>query len=448
MERVAIYMRVSTLAQVQEGESIPAQRAALRGYIDAHDNMIFAGEYLDDGITGTKDTRPELQRMISDAKAGKIDMILVTKMDRLHRSLRNFLNMQDTLDKCHCNWLAIWEPMYDTSTPQGRMVINTMMNLAQFEAENTGSRIRQVQAYKVTSGEVISGSTPPGYSIVNKRLVPNEDASVIQQIFRTYSISGNLAQTVRMFADHPRVPNAKPAFKQMLQNTTYIGEKRGNPNFCEPLVSRDLFDDVQRKLSINVKASQKQTYIFSGLIRCAECGSAFGSNTRRKRRANGSLYPVHQYRCPKHFQGDSRACPNTKVVMESALENYLLANIKDEINNEIRETELREAPIRDNTARIQSLERKLSRLKELFINELIDLDEYKSDKQSLEAEITSLRTQTPPERRDLTALKNFLNEDISAIYDTLTPEGKRYMWRSIIKEIRFGLDRKYHIFFV
>ena len=111
MERVAIYMRVSTLAQVQEGESIPAQRAALRGYIDAHDNMIFAGEYLDDGITGTKDTRPELQRMISDAKAGKIDMILVTKMDRLHRSLRNFLNMQDILDKHHCNWMAIWEPM-------------------------------------------------------------------------------------------------------------------------------------------------------------------------------------------------------------------------------------------------------------------------------------------------------------------------------------------------
>ena len=66
MERVAIYMRVSTDKQVQEGESIPAQRAALRGYIDAHDNMIFAGEYLDDGITGTKDTRPELQRMISD----------------------------------------------------------------------------------------------------------------------------------------------------------------------------------------------------------------------------------------------------------------------------------------------------------------------------------------------------------------------------------------------
>ena len=183
MTRTAIYMRVSSDRQSQEGDSIPAQRDALRRYIDNHHDMVYVGEYLDDGITGTKDSRPELQRMLSDVQSGRIDLILVTKMDRLHRSLRNFLNMQDLLDRCGCNWMAIWEPMYDTSTPQGRMVINIMMNLAQFEAEQTGQRIKQVLDYKVSQGEAVSGSQPVGFSIVNKRLVANSDAEIVRQIY-------------------------------------------------------------------------------------------------------------------------------------------------------------------------------------------------------------------------------------------------------------------------
>ena len=180
MKRVGIYMRVSSDKQAQEGDSIPAQRDAIRRYIDNSQDMILAGEYLDDGISGTKEDRDELQRMMSDVRAGKLDMILVTKLDRLYRSIRHYLNLQDTLDKCGVNWRAIWEPVYDTSTPQGRLIINQMMSIAQFEAENTGQRIRQVQAYKVSKGEVISGQTPVGYKIVNKHLVPDENAHIVR----------------------------------------------------------------------------------------------------------------------------------------------------------------------------------------------------------------------------------------------------------------------------
>ena len=158
-------MRVSTNRQAQEGESIPAQREALNEYVRKHPGLIVVGEYVDDGISGTKYDRDEFQRMLSDVENGKIDIILVTKMDRLHRSLKNFLVMQDILDKHDCNWLAIWETMYDSSTPQGRMIINTMVNLAQFEAEQTGQRIRQVFAYKSQQGEVLSGKVPLGYKI-------------------------------------------------------------------------------------------------------------------------------------------------------------------------------------------------------------------------------------------------------------------------------------------
>ena len=128
MKRTAIYLRVSTDKQAQEGDSIPTQRDALRKYAKEH-NYILVGEYLDDGISGTKEDRAEFQRMMEDVKRGLIELILVTKLDRIHRSLRNFLNMQDTLDKYNCDWLAIWEPMYDSSTPQGRMIINTMARI-------------------------------------------------------------------------------------------------------------------------------------------------------------------------------------------------------------------------------------------------------------------------------------------------------------------------------
>ena len=101
-------MRVSTDAQAKEGDSIPAQKDALRKYATDRDDMIIVDEYIDDGISGTKLNRDEFQRMLSDVKNSKIDLVLVTKLDRLHRSLRNFLNMQDIFDQYHVNWLAIW----------------------------------------------------------------------------------------------------------------------------------------------------------------------------------------------------------------------------------------------------------------------------------------------------------------------------------------------------
>lgn len=448
MKRAAIYMRVSTDKQAQEGDSIPAQREAIRKYIDSRPDLVCVGEYLDDGISGTKYDREELQRMISDVKAGKIDLIVVTKMDRLHRSLKNFLDMQEILDRHNCGWLAIWEPVYDTSTPQGKMIINTMMNLAQFEAENTGQRIRQVQAYKVTQGTVISGSCPPGYSIQDKRLIPNDDAHTVKEVFEYYSFHGNLHATMRLVEDNPHFPKSAPAFKRMLQNETYIGRKRDNPDFCEPIISEDLFEDVQRKLSINIKKSQKHTYIFSGLLRCAECGKSMAAHQYTKKRPTKTTH-VNAYRCAARYaQGGVRNCINTKVITESVLERYLLEHIRPQIKDMILQYEIEQKPVKDHSARIAALEKKKSRLKDLFVNGLIDMDEYKTDREQVEAEISDLATEQPRQGSDLSSLKELLATDFESLYGTFTPAEKRFFWRSIIKEIRFDRNRNYEIIFL
>ena len=138
MKTAALYLRVSSDRQAKEGDSIPAQRKALREYAASHHMRIYR-EYVDDGISGTKySQRDELQALLDDVRAGHIDIILFTKLDRWFRSVRHYTRTQEILDKHGVPWFAIWEPVYDVSTPQGKLIIHQMMSIAEFEAANPG----------------------------------------------------------------------------------------------------------------------------------------------------------------------------------------------------------------------------------------------------------------------------------------------------------------------
>ena len=439
MIRAAAYLRVSTSIQATEGDSIPAQRDAICKYISDH-GMVCVGEYLDDGISGTRSDRDELQRLLDDVQAGNVDIIIITKLDRLYRSIRHYLNMMDVLDRHGVGWRAIWE-QYDTTTPQGRLIVNQMMAFAQFEAENTGQRIRQVQAYKVSQGEVVSGSTPAGYRIQDKRLTPSEAAGSVLTAFRTYSRTGSLNATMRACSGLSGLPRSKPAFKRMLMNETYIGHKRTNDHFCEPIIPEALFEDVQRQLRMNVKKSQRHTYIFSGLIRCAECGCTLGGQTRIKRGKQ-----IRLYRCPKHFNHKPAQCRNTKIITESVLEEQMMAQLRPMIENVVLEFERKAARKVDHTDQIRILTRKIDRLKDLYVNDLIDIETYKKDKADYEQQLTELSRPAPI--RDVSALKDLLGTDIEDIYWSFSPANKRRFWRGIVKEIRWSADRSFVVDFL
>lgn len=442
MIRTAIYMRVSTQAQAQEGDSLSAQRDALIAYINARDDHVLIGEYMDDGISGQKyEQRDELQRMLQDVKDGKIDLILCTKMDRLHRSLKNFLTMQELLDKYHVPWIAIWEPMYDTTTPAGQLIINQMMGIAQFEAQNTGARIRQVVQYKIQQGQVVSGSTPPGYHIVDKRLAPDGNAENVRTAFEQYARHGNIIKTM----DHCRgltgLPTYHASFRAMLSNPIYIGEHRGNPSFCPPLISRELFEDVQRKLRINVKKNQVYDYIFSGLLICDECGRKLGAG----RKCDAKNTPI--YRCLMHY-APPRKCSNAKIIRERILDEYLLANLKDMLSGYILECEVKAAPVIDNSKKLDALDRKIARLKDLYLEGIISIDEYKTDREKFLAEKAAISSESLPTPADTSHLKNLLASDIPSICRDMTNEEKRYFYRSFIREIRFSKSREITVVFI
>jgi len=441
MKRTAIYLRVSTDRQAQEGDSIPAQRDALLKYIDAREDLILAGEYLDDGISGTRYDRDELQRLLADINAGKIDLVLVTKLDRLHRSIRNFLNFQEVLDKNKVDWLAIWEPIYDSSTPQGRMIINTMMSIAQFEAENTGQRVKQVLAYKASRGEFLGGPTPFGYSVVDKHLVPNEDAPKVVEIFERYDLNGGLQDTVNL-ADKVGYGRYKKTVRNLLTNRLYIGERGENKNYCEPIVSRELFESVQRKLKINVKADAKSIYIFRGLIRCSECGGLYGGNTQRG---------YKQYRCHKRLNTGGKGCANKKTILESKVERYLLENIVPLAEQYIATYEVEAEKRRDCMAEIRKQERRLDRLKALYLDEVIGLDEYKESREEILEKLKELKADPEaqaPDPKKVDAIRQVGGPEFRQQYEALDEEGKRAFWRKLIDRIEINPSGQLTVYFL
>lgn len=421
-------MRVSTSRQADEGESIPAQRDALRKYVADH-GMTLAGEYVDGGASGTKADRDELKRLMQDVEADRIDTILFVKLDRWFRSVRHYTNTQEVLDAHGVTWTAIWEPIYDTSTPQGRLIVNQMMSIAQFEAENTSLRIRQVFAYKAEQGEVTSGKIPFGFSIIDKRLMPNDDADIIRRVFEFYNANGSLHKTRDFAASIGYDRDLKP-LKQALQNRKYIGEYHGIKDWCPAIIDRELFEDVQRKLSMNIKESAKTVYVFAGMVRCAECGRRMSG--RKAKRKNG----VRQYyRCPGDYKRYRKDCHNNKCVWEDKIEALLLEYI-DKYAKEFTATVSGEIET-DNSKKIEELRRKTSRLTDLYVNELITIDEYTKRKDAFTREIEALET---PVKRSESPLNGVLHIDLNKVYPTMSNAEKRAFWRELVDRVEVSAD--------
>lgn len=449
--RVAIYIRVSTDKQVKDGDSMRDQLATGQKYIDSHENMILVDTYIDDGISGQKLKRNDFQRLIDDVRAGRIDLIIFTRLDRWFRNLRHYLNTQDILDKHGVSWTAIEQPYFDTSTPHGRAFVNNSMIWAELEAQNDSDRILGVFDDKVDNGEVLSGSTPLGYKIVNKHLVPDDDAPTAVAIFQYYRKTGNLSMTLRYMESEFGLVRSAASLKNMLTNTKYIGEFRDNKNYCPAIIDHDLFYDVQRLLKINIKSGKKHDYIFSGLVVCDDCDHIMSGCQQRARgrvRADGTriTYKYSVYRCRQGV--NLHRCPNRKLVFETTLESMLLDRIRPELEKYIAEYEVANLPALRTDAKRRSVEGKMRKLKDLYLNDLITMDEFKLDREKLLMQLEKINAEDSRPVKDLSYLKNFLKMDFESVYDSLSIPERRELWRSIVKEIRVDHDKNIHIIFL
>lgn len=438
--RAALYARVSTFQQTDK-DSIPAQVDALKKYAEEH-NYEIQDVYVDDGISGSLLVeRDELQRLLSNVEAGNIDIILVCKLDRWFRSVKHYMTVQEILDKHNVPWKTIWES-YETVSPTGRLMVTQMLAFAEYECANTSLRINKTFDYKKKSKEVLSGKIPYGYRIENKHLVIDPDkADIVRRVFQTYISTGGVSETLRR-TEGLGLPRTQRAIKLLLQNRKYIGECYGIENYHEAIIDKDTFNLVQDMLKRNVRQTKFRTYIFSGLCTCSDCGRRLIGTTDKIKPRN-ERYKV--YRCMGHYRA-IKDCINSKSLNEKKLEKYLVENLKELAFGDISVKDKRKAT--NYEKKIANTEKKISRLKELYLNELITLDDYKHDLAAYKADIDTFKAEARKcKGTDKKALYDLVGRNLADWYWTLTEDERRVIWRSVIDQVYFDNDKNIKIVF-
>lgn len=444
IRRTAKYIRVSTDQQEMNGDSLEVQEDKLNDYINSHDDLILADTYIDGGVSGQKLMREEITRLIEDVKADKIDLIIFTRLDRWFRNLKHFLNIGEILEKHNCAWIAIDQPYYETRTPYGRAFVNNSMIWAELEAQNDSDRIKEHNKNRIKNGFAVSGSVPLGFKIVESRMAHDDNMPIIVKAIELFNHTHNINSCLRYLADHGFVMTPSNFRQSIIRNEKYIGKFRDNLNYCPRAISDKTFIENNEILDHNmtVRSGKRRDYLFSSLIECVHCGHnyvAYSGGDKRSR--------YKSYRC-NHAYIFKKDCDNRTSMAESKIEKYLLENIESEIRSYIAQYEILEKPIINNKTKIISLNKKLERLKDLYLNELITLDELKTDRAALLAQISQLEKEEIQPLKNLEHLKNFLKQDFKSIYSTLNTKEKRALWRSIIKKILIDRDRNLKIVFL
>ena len=437
--RVALYIRVSGEEQKIKGLSLEAQQERLEEYA-RQQGWVVVGIYIDAAKTARKDMRKrsEFQKMINSVKRDEIDLLLFCRLDRWFRSVADYYKIMEILQAHHCDWKTTDEE-YDTSTANGRLYINVKLSIAQNEADICSERISVVFDSKVQHGTVVSGNCPFGY-VVNeeKRLVIDPDAAaIVRDAFNYYESSISQRGTIRHIRETYGVNWCDATFRRMLSERLYTGvyDSRGryNENFCEPIISKEQFEHVQVLIGRNARSVPSgKVYIFTSVLKCAECNhNLVGYVTG----------PYYYYRCNQHFQRGR--CSHNKSVRESYVEEWLFEHLGEELERCKLEWDVQAAERKKKMHSTDKavLKRKLTKLKELYMDDLINIEEYKKDYQIYTAALQQIPDETPEETPpDFSAVERMLQADFKSIYDSLTREEKRTLWRSVISEIRVDRD--------
>ena len=423
------YIRVSTAEQATRGLSLDAQEAEIRTYAKAHGIELF-NIYVDAGITARKrlDRREAFGQMMKDVDAGLIDEIIVMRLDRWFRNIYDYHKMMNEHLIPHgVNWSAVKED-YDTKTTNGRLMINLRLAIAEQECDTDGDRIRDIHDNQIANGIWIGGCAPPGYRIENKRLSIDPDMQpAVSYFFERLLSCGSVRRAMLDMNERHNLHFEYGQAIRMARSTTYCGVRRENYNYCPTYISQDEHAQIMAALEHNVRvrsADNARIHIFSGLLVCACCGRRLAANTVRKKSVTWTAY-----RCHRAF-GD-HVCDNRHLVDERKVEAWLLDYLENGLSDYIVSASVADAQpvVVDNTAAIRERQ---ERVKELFINGFIDLQEYKRRAAELEAKIQVPEKQPP---RSMEKLKSLLERGVRAIYNDLSRGERQEFWRSIIREI-------------
>jgi site-specific DNA recombinase len=269
--RCAIYTRKSTEHGLDlEFNSLDAQREACEAYIRSQASqgwVALSQSYDDPAYSGGNLDRPALQRLLRDIDAGRVDVIVVYKIDRLTRSLADFAKLVEAFDARSISFVAVTQ-QFNTTTSMGRLTLNVLLSFAQFERELSSERVRDKVAASRRKGKWMGGTVPLGYDVKDKKLVINKtEAETIRYIFKRYLELQNFTKLIADFKTrgivtkrrHTKVPKYNGGIPfthgpltHLLKNRVYIGESGHKGKWFKgehaPLLDRKIFDQAQQLL--------------------------------------------------------------------------------------------------------------------------------------------------------------------------------------------------------
>lgn len=439
--RCAIYIRVSTEEQHLNGLSLPAQKKALTEFANAK-NYSIAGYYADEGISARKSMkyRKGLLQLLEDVKKDKIDMILVTKLDRWFRNIKDYNITEEILQAHHCYWKTIFEN-YDSSTANGQMVINIMLSVNQAECDRTSERIKAVLDYKRSIGEVTSGKCACyGYKVVNNRLVKDGAVShIVDDAYKHYFTCYSIRSTIKYLND--KYGKAAPSDNQadrFFKNETYAGRDKENLNYCEPYITPEQFDKIRQiTVSKSYTAGNYEPYIFSSLIKCPWCGSNYTGYRKKQKLKNGGESIYIKYRCGNKFGRHSCA-----HLSEHKIEEYMLVHVFFHPEQELADIEFKKQHTekQDNSAAIR---KEMDRLNLLFQKGRITEKYYNEQYESLDKKLAvCARSKKSAPLENHSGLITAFSGSWRELYHNLDKTHKQAFWKSIIKDIQ--IDKETH----
>ena len=441
--RGGLFERVSTEEQARYGYSILNQVEALEEY--CKDKKIkIVDHYCDEGVSAGKpyQKRPEMKRLLDDVQAGKIDIILFTRLDRWFRNVQEYFKVQEILEENKVEWKAIWED-YDTRTSNGRMAITIFLAIAQNEREKTAERIRAVFDSKRRRKESFFGITATPFGYVEeldengiKRLIKDPEVREALESFWDIAVKyENIHKAARHMVLEYGLTKAKHKWCELARKEIYSGHYKGVEDYCPAYVKREDWLKLQNRHPIK-QTQNDRVYLFTGLIKCPGCGKNMSAKYSKQTRPNGIVKEYYNYRCPDFGM---HICPNNKTIAQIKTEKWLLDHLEELLKLEIERVEYqRSQPKSKPNANIAALKEKLRRLDVVYMAGNKSDEDYLKEQKELKEAIKKAEGDSPVENieRDLEALKKTLESDFKTIYSTLLDEeDKRAFWRNLISEI-------------
>jgi len=442
---IALYCRVSTDEQAREGVSLEEQQERLQAYCKAMGWATRLHIYIDDGYSAKNLDRPELKKLIQAVKNGTVSRVLVTKLDRMSRKLLDLLNLIDLFSDYEVSFVSISES-FDTHTPSGRLTLQVLGAVAEFERERIRERVFENMLHAASTGKWLTQS-PYGYNLVDKALEINErEAEVVRKVYDWYVNEGLGYYAIAKSLNEEGIPSKHQkewsirAIKRMLSNPAYKGTMMWNRKDsgkarrkekdmsewvtvedCLPvIIEKSLWERAQQRMNQKTIAPRAKSspHLLGGMLRCGNCGSGMSIGFSGSQK--------HRYRVYRCSANKNKGTCTSKQYRANEVETWFKSGLLKLSGNSgmlsiLDKKTYAKSEREQLEQRVHTAKARYKRKIEAYTAGLIELVDLNEEKKRLEQAMVELNNFTQEENGsiDLVVLQQEVNHKLKSLINAI-----------------------------